>query len=203
MTGPGDEMAAGSAAGSRPLALQADRERVIDVLKAAFVQGRLDIDELDLRVGRALASRTFAELATVSADLPAGPAGAQPPRWLMSKAARWGASGFITPAILAVAFAVAPLGGDEYGAAAFLIAFVYFLFWLSSGANMLWEWHCASLPSTRMCVRCAHAAASHRAPASCAARPGSLNFRRRCPCAGYVPPGISPQTLDLMLVPTR
>jgi hypothetical protein len=50
----------------------ADRDQVIDVLKAAFVQGRLTKDELDLRVGRALTSRTYAEQAAVIADLPAG-----------------------------------------------------------------------------------------------------------------------------------
>ena len=32
----------------------ADREQVIATLKAAFIQGRLSRDELDLRVGRAL-----------------------------------------------------------------------------------------------------------------------------------------------------
>jgi hypothetical protein len=59
-------------------ASHADRERVIDVLKAAFVQGRLTKDEFDARVGQALASRTDAELAAVAFDLPAGPAAAPP-----------------------------------------------------------------------------------------------------------------------------
>jgi Domain of unknown function (DUF1707) len=49
----------------------ADRERVIDLLKAAFVEGRLTRDELDARIGHALASQTPAELAAVTADLPA------------------------------------------------------------------------------------------------------------------------------------
>jgi hypothetical protein len=44
---------------------------VIDLLKAAFVQGRLDKDELDLRVGRVLASRTYADLDALTADIPA------------------------------------------------------------------------------------------------------------------------------------
>jgi hypothetical protein len=55
-------------------ASHADREHMIDTLKAAFVQGRLTKDELDQRVGQAFASKTYAELATLSADLPAGPA---------------------------------------------------------------------------------------------------------------------------------
>jgi len=57
----------------------ADREQVIGVLKAAFVQGRLGQDELDARVGQALAARTYADLAALTADLPAGLAAAEPP----------------------------------------------------------------------------------------------------------------------------
>ena len=49
------------------------------MLKAAFVQGRLAKDEFDLRVGRAFAARTHAELAVVTASLPAEPATARPP----------------------------------------------------------------------------------------------------------------------------
>lgn len=59
-------------------ACHADREQVIGVLKAAFVQGRLGKDELDARVGQALAARTYADLAELAADLPARPA-AEPP----------------------------------------------------------------------------------------------------------------------------
>ncbi len=39
-------------------ASHADREQVIDALKAAFVQGRLTEDEFDARVGQAFASQT-------------------------------------------------------------------------------------------------------------------------------------------------
>jgi Domain of unknown function (DUF1707) len=53
-------------------ASHADREHVIGVLKAAFVQGMLVKDEFDLRVGQALAPQTYAELAALTADLPAG-----------------------------------------------------------------------------------------------------------------------------------
>jgi DNA-binding transcriptional ArsR family regulator len=60
-------------------ACHADREQVIGVLKAAFVQGRLGKHELNARVGQALAARTYADLATLTADLPAGLAAAEPP----------------------------------------------------------------------------------------------------------------------------
>jgi hypothetical protein len=56
----------------------ADRERAIDVLKDAFAEGRLTGDEHAERVERAHGSRTDAELAAVSGDLPAGPPGTPP-----------------------------------------------------------------------------------------------------------------------------
>ena len=58
-------------------ASDADREQVIDALKVAFVQGRLTKDELDARAGQTFASRTYAELAAVTADIPAGPPAAR------------------------------------------------------------------------------------------------------------------------------
>jgi hypothetical protein len=60
-------------------ASHADREHVIDALTAAFVRGELAKDEFDLRVGQTFASRTYAELAAVTADLPARLATAQAP----------------------------------------------------------------------------------------------------------------------------
>jgi hypothetical protein len=49
-----------------------DREQAIDTLKAAFAQGRLTKDELDERVARALVPLTYAELASLTDDLPPG-----------------------------------------------------------------------------------------------------------------------------------
>ena len=203
--GPGDEKAAATAGRGHLLASHADREQTIDALKVAFVQGRLTMDEFEARIGQTFAARTYAELTTVTTDIPTGLAGAPPPRKPtrrpMKKAARWGAYGFVTPAILAVAFAIVSANAG-YGAVAFLIASVYFLFWLSIGADMLWEWHCESLPTAKMCVRCGHTVTSHRPSASCAARLGSPKLRNHCPCACYVPPGTSPETFDLSVLPT-
>jgi hypothetical protein len=42
-------------------------------------RARLAKHEFDLRVGQALASRTYAELAAVTADIPVGPTATQPP----------------------------------------------------------------------------------------------------------------------------
>ncbi len=71
MAGPGNEITAGATGRGRLRASHADREQVIEALKAAFVHGRLDRDEFDLRMGRALASRTYADLAALTADIPA------------------------------------------------------------------------------------------------------------------------------------
>ena len=70
---PGDDRTARLAGRGRLRASHADRERAVDTLKEAFVQGRLTKDELDSRVADALASRTHADLAALTADLPAGP----------------------------------------------------------------------------------------------------------------------------------
>lgn len=93
MTEPGDDRTA--AAGGRLRASRTDRERVIELLKVAFVQDRLTQDELDTRVGLALASRTYSDLADLTADIPAGPAAAEPaaepagtPARTLTKAAR-------------------------------------------------------------------------------------------------------------------
>jgi hypothetical protein len=74
---PGHDPAAGGYGHLR--ASTADRERAADVLKAAFAEGRLDRDEFEERAGRAQQSRTYSELAALTADLPAGPLGALMP----------------------------------------------------------------------------------------------------------------------------
>src|SRR5215468_7411665 len=78
MPGPDDEIAAAEGRGRGDFrASRADRERVVELLKAAFVEERLTKDELDARVGQALASRTHAGLAAVTSDLHAWPAAAR------------------------------------------------------------------------------------------------------------------------------
>jgi Domain of unknown function (DUF1707) len=204
MAWPGD----GTAGRGHMRASDADRERVVDTLKAAFVQDRLTKDEFDARVGQTLASRTYTELAMVTAGIPAGPPQAQPPRKparrQVSNAVRWGTSGLVTPAILATAWAFTSMpGAVGYGVIAFVIASVYFVFWLSTGADLLWEWCSMALPTARMCVRCAHTVTSHRAPRSCAVGRSSLKLLRRCECAGFVPPGLSPNSVDRRVLSTR
>jgi len=59
-------------------ASDADRDRVIDVLRAATADGRLTADEFSERMEAALSSRTFRELAPLTADLAAPPASPAP-----------------------------------------------------------------------------------------------------------------------------
>lgn len=60
-------------------AAAADRDRTIDVLTAAYGEGRLTKDEFDARCARVLSAKTYADLGAVVADLPAGPFNAVAP----------------------------------------------------------------------------------------------------------------------------
>ena len=115
MTGPEDPAAAGR---DRLRAGHADREQVIEALKDAFVQGRLTRDELDVRAGRALAARTRAELAALTADIPGDPAAGGParppaPAPVRRQPLAWAAAGsgiclVIAAAAVRIAFLVDP-----------------------------------------------------------------------------------------------
>lgn len=52
----------------------ADRERATDLLKAAFGEGRLTMDEFSARCARVMNARTYGDLFQVVADLPGGSA---------------------------------------------------------------------------------------------------------------------------------
>jgi len=71
MTEPRDEISADAAGGYRLPVSSIDREQVIRTLKVALAQGRLTEDEHDARAAQASASQSRAELAALTADLPA------------------------------------------------------------------------------------------------------------------------------------
>jgi Domain of unknown function (DUF1707) len=57
-----------------------DRQQVVDVLRAGLEDGRLTMEEYTERMGRAYQAVTYADLAPLSADLPAaGPPAPEPP----------------------------------------------------------------------------------------------------------------------------
>jgi len=137
MTGP-DEGTVASRGHMR--SAQADREQAVTVLKAAYAQGRLTKDELEARVSQAFESRTYAELAALTADIPAdapipagsaaaGSAEAGPPRSTpartMAKAA--GRSGICL--LAAVALAEASFLTDNF----LLIVAAFFALMAASG----------------------------------------------------------------------
>ena len=132
-TGPGDNATAVEGRGDGHLrASHADREQVIGTLKAAFVQGRLTADELDTRVDEVYASRTYAELAKVTADIPTELTGARPPRdpWRATKVA-WGVVyALILPGLVTLA---ALPGGPAPTTVREVVTFsavVYAVFWI-------------------------------------------------------------------------
>jgi len=136
-------MAAGEADRGHFRAAHADREHVIGMLKAAFVQGRLTKDELDARVGQTLASRTYGELAALTADLPAGLAGARVPRRAERAQARPPANNAAKAGIcVAIAVAVAVIVSIATDGAAFqMFARLYLMALLAAGAQVLFNWH--------------------------------------------------------------
>jgi hypothetical protein len=145
-TGPVEETAAAGGRG-RLRASQTDRERVVDLLKAAFVQGRLSKDELDTRVGLALASRTCADLADLTADIPAGSAVAQPaaepagsPARTLAKAAGWAGICLLIP-LAVVGIAALTNAQNLLGLAALLgsVALVAAPGFLGYGAVDAWQ----------------------------------------------------------------
>jgi hypothetical protein len=143
IAGPGDETAAVASRG-RFRASHADREQVIGTLKAAFVQGRLTEDELGARADRVYASRTYAELAEVTAEVtadipvePAGSARARRPRdpWRATKIAWRIEYAVFLPGI--VGFLLTPGGPNTtLTDGIVLTAVVYVIFW-ALGAYML------------------------------------------------------------------
>jgi Domain of unknown function (DUF1707) len=60
--------------GPRPLAADADRERLIALLREHYAVGLFGLDELDRRVGLVLSAQYLDEVAAAVADLPGAPA---------------------------------------------------------------------------------------------------------------------------------
>jgi len=136
----------------RLMASDANREQVIDTLTAAFTRGGLTKEELDLRTGQTFAARTCAELAALTADLPAGLTRTQPvrkpaqaqPRQPVDTAVVWSAWGLITPGLFAAIVAIGdptPTDNKPIEKILSLVTLAYFIAWLAVGAQMLGTWH--------------------------------------------------------------
>jgi Domain of unknown function (DUF1707) len=90
-------------------ASDADRERVAEALRRHHLDGRLDTDELQERLGRCYAARTEGELAALLTDLPGERAGRAP----RPPAPRPGLP--VLAAVLLVALAFATVGAVAHG----------------------------------------------------------------------------------------
>ena len=130
--------------GARLRASHADRERVVDALKAAFVQGRLAKDEFDSRVAQTLAARTYSDLTSLTADIPARHANlpaepvqarpaVQPAGKPMSNAAKAGLS--VTVALVALVLLTAVFGPAAFA----LCAVFYFMALFVAGGQILYN----------------------------------------------------------------
>jgi hypothetical protein len=73
MTGPEQSSAPVSPADTARAA-DADREAVAEKLRIAAGEGRIDLEELDDRLGQAYSARTYGQLRALVADLPGHPA---------------------------------------------------------------------------------------------------------------------------------
>jgi len=127
MTGPGDQTAV---AGGHFLASHADREQVIDTLRAAFARGMLTQDEFAARAVRTSGSRTYAELAAVTADILPAPQSAN------IEAALWGMGVFaaLPPAMFVLAYLV---NSEKMAAVAVLLFLADFVLAVVAGAVAL------------------------------------------------------------------
>jgi len=109
---PWDQVAARMVSRDRIRASDADRDRVLDTLGTAFVEGRLTEEEYHARAAWALASRTYGDLAAVTVSVP--PRRSEPPPHraprtdldrVDKKSLAWGVFLLLMPATLAIAFA--------------------------------------------------------------------------------------------------
>jgi Domain of unknown function (DUF1707) len=188
MAGPGDETAAGAERHARLRASAADREHAIEALKAAFVQDRITKDELDQRIGKALASRTYDDLDVLTADIPAGLPRAQPAEPARGSAdgkklirrASAGTGFVMTEAALAALphYPVSALGALAAGsvigvfAAGLLAVLLTLIKWVLDRTS-------GRQPSQGPPPGARDNAARHPAPASPAARPRQIGHRMR------------------------
>lgn len=109
----------------------AERERVASFLREQSLEGRLDHEELEERLGRAYRAVTVGDLERLIADLPhrrvpAAPPRRQsgPPRALIGVGIV-GLAAIMVPGLIAVSFAIVLMAGAAAIAALFALGFVF------------------------------------------------------------------------------
>jgi Domain of unknown function (DUF1707) len=127
----------------RPIrASDKERESVVDVLRDAYTEGRLTLEEFDERTSAAYASKTWGDLRELTADLPVEPvlgvglpqrqSGAQPATQMIPSAPRQRQGGHYRPLgrLLPVIFVwimIAAAAGSPDTAAALSVVFICLL----------------------------------------------------------------------------
>jgi uncharacterized protein DUF1707 len=160
---PGPEATAKSRDHGDLRASHDDREQAIGTLKTAFVQGRLTGEELGVRAGQVYASRTYAELAGITADIPDELAGRTQARsrrdpWRATKIAWRIEYSVFLPGIVTIL--VIPGGPSVTAAQVALAATVaYLLFWVLGIAMMVSSRRSKAAPGDREHLHAAHAVA--------------------------------------------
>ena len=140
-----------------------DREQVIGTLKTAFVQGRLTEEELGVRAGQVYASRTYAELAGITADIPdeldsRTQARSRRDPWRATKIAWRIEYSVFLPGIVTIL--VLPPGPHLTAGEVILAATVcYLLFWVIGIAMMVASRQSRPAPGDREQLHAAHAVA--------------------------------------------
>ncbi|HET9972524.1 MAG TPA: DUF1707 domain-containing protein [Streptosporangiaceae bacterium] len=160
---PGPEATAKSRDHGDLRASHDDREQAIGTLKTAFVQGRLTEEELGVRAGQVYASRTYAELAGITADIPDELTGRTQARsrrdpWRATRIAWRIEYSVFLPGI--VTLLVIPGGPGVTAAQVVLAATVaYLLFWVLGIAMMVSSRRPKAAPEDREHLHAAHAVA--------------------------------------------
>jgi hypothetical protein len=109
-----------------------ERESAVTELREHGAAGRLDVDELEQRVGAAYAARTRGELGALLADLP-GTARARPGVSPRRRGPEWG--GFLQVNLLLVA--IWAIGGAGYFWPAWVMLWWGFALVMKSGPRLL------------------------------------------------------------------
>jgi hypothetical protein len=117
-------------------ASDAERESIVTQLREHGAAGRLDVEELEQRVGAAYSARTHGELGALLADLPARPA----PRHVVARHQRrhlhgheW--AGFLQVNLLLVA--IWAIGGAGYFWPAWVMVWWAFALAMKSGPRLI------------------------------------------------------------------
>jgi hypothetical protein len=120
-------------------AADSDRHAVAALLREHHVAGRLDNEELEGRIARAVAAKTHADLDALLVDLPR----AQDPARRAPRALRPPALARVVPLLLVAAIALAVIGGHAFWLAIPIALFVMRpLIWRATGVHGRWAGGC-------------------------------------------------------------